>query len=264
MFLRSVALCLALILSMGTLIQLSTDYSEAGSKIHQKKKKKKKKKLRKYSKAWWKWYRAKLKRQRMLAARKRALRARQARLAMANANKKPTVSYNKTTASSVFYLPTGESAPRGWRPAGSNGKETQFFVDDENGRLLGMASVSLVGPASTQNENSWGRNKTLAGVSLSALRRIVIDRMMREQGWIVNDYQKEIAGRRVFVVVAQSSTSDGRQLQRLFYFTEVDGKIYNLATNSSPEMADKIAEQSERFLAAFGKNKRSGESAELR
>jgi len=254
MFLRAAALSLALLLSLGTLIQLSTDYSETVSKINQKKKKKKKK-IRKYSKSWWKWYRVKLKRQRILASYKRALRTRQTRLAVANTNKKPTVSYNKSSPLSVFYLPTGKPGPRGWHTAGSNGRETQFFINDENGRFLGTVSVSLVGTASTQNENSWGRNKTLAGVSLSALRRIVIDRMMREQGWIVNDYQKEIAGKRVFVVVAQATTSDGKLFHRLFYFTEMDGKIYNLVTNSSPEIADKIATQCEQFLEWWNSTK---------
>lgn len=263
MLLRSVALCLVLILSMGTLIQLSTIYSEAGPKTYQKKKKKKKKKLKKYSKAWWKWYRAKLKRQRMLAARKRALRARQAQLA--NRRKSSNKSYeNPKPSVTASYLPTGEPAPRGWRPAGANAGEVRFFVEDENGRFLGMASISMVGPAQPQNEMNWGRSKTLAGVSLSALRRVVIDKMMREQGWIVNDYQKEVGGRKVFVVVAQSPSPDGRQLQRLFYFTEVDGKIYNLAANASTDTADKIAEQTERLLASIGKSGKSVERAELR
>lgn len=262
MLVRSIALCLALVLSMGALIQFSTDYSEAGQRVYQKKKKKKK--LKKYSKAWWRWYRAKLKRQRILAARKRALKARQIQLARMRGQNKPAIPAETRLQPSFAYLPTGEPIPRGWRPAGSNGREFQFFVDDERGQFLGMATVSLIGPATPQNENSWGRNKTLAGVGFSALRRVVIDKMMREQGWIVNDYQKEIGGRKVFVVVAQSPSSNGRALHRLFYFTEVDGKIYSLATNASSETAEKIAEQTERVLASFGKSIRSSERAELR
>ncbi|MCS6874424.1 MAG: hypothetical protein N2Z23_03305 [Pyrinomonadaceae bacterium] len=263
MLLRSVALSLALILSMGTLIQFSTDYSEAGPKVYQKKKKKKKK-LRKYSKAWWKWYRAKLKRQQILAARKKALKARQARLARLKNSYRPGKPVETKAQLTFAYLPTGDPIPRGWRPAGSNSKEVQFFVDDEGGKFLGLASISLIGPAAPQNENMWGKNKSLSGVSLSALRRVVIDKMMREQGWVVNDYQKEVGGRRVFVVVAQSPGPDGKTLQRLFYFTEVDGKIYSLATNASSETADKIAEQTEKVLASFGRGFRSNERAELR
>src|SRR5215218_2326270 len=75
--LRAIALSLALMLSLGAIIPLATNHSEAGAKYH----KKKKKKLKKYSKAWWKWYRAKQRRQKALATRKRALRLRQIRLA---------------------------------------------------------------------------------------------------------------------------------------------------------------------------------------
>ncbi len=260
MLLRSIALCLALILSMGTLVQFSSIYSEAGSKTYQKKKKKK---VKKYSKAWWKWYRAKLRREKILAARKRNLKARQARLAR-NRNLRAQPSKSSKVFTTVSALPTGDPVPRGWQPVENNAGEIKFLVEDDNGRLLGTASISMVGFASSQNEMSWGRNKTLAGVSFSALRRIVIDKMMREQGWIVNDYQKEIGGRKVFVVVAQTPSPNGSQLQRLFYFTEVDGRIYNLATNTSTDMVDRIAEQTERVISSFGKSGRSVERAGLR
>ncbi|GIU81224.1 MAG: hypothetical protein D6687_09910 [Acidobacteria bacterium] len=266
MLLRAIILSLALLVSMGSVISLTTEFAEAGPKKGYYKKKKKKKKVKKYSKAWWKWYKQKQKRQRQLALRKKALKARQAKLA--KARKQRTVAKvssgtinSKSTPTNFAVvpqlLPNGDPLPRGWqRTVSSNNNEIVYIVGDETGSNFGTASFTLVGFA--KPENGWKRNKTLAGVELSALRRIVIDRMMREQGWIVNDYQKEINGRKVFVVVAQSENSKGASFSRMFYFTEVDGKIYQLATTSPLETSDKIAEATEKVLANFGRSERAG------
>jgi hypothetical protein len=103
----------------------------------------------------------------------------------------------------------------------------RFNVED-NGSQIGSAAISVVGPASSENA---GHNKTVGGVPQASLRRTVIDRMVRENGWVVNDYQKEVGGKKVYVVVAQ--TQDGGTMQnRMFYFTEVEGRIYSVATNA--------------------------------
>ena len=81
MLLRAIALSLALIIGVGTLIPLATEYTEAGPRKSKKYKKKKSKKIRKYSKQWWKLYRLRQKRKKEMLARKRALRLRQIRLA---------------------------------------------------------------------------------------------------------------------------------------------------------------------------------------
>ena len=93
-----------------------------------------------------------------------------------------------------------------------------------------------------------GRNKTVGGVPTTSLRREVIDRMIRENGWVVNDYQKEIGGQQVYVVVAQSQATNGRVQSRMFYFTEVDGRIYSVATNSPVDAAERLAEESEKVI----------------
>jgi hypothetical protein len=72
--------------------------------------------------------------------------------------------------------------------------------------------------------------------------------MIRENGWVVNDYQKEIGGKSVYVVVAQSQASSGRVQSRMFYFTEADGRIYSVSTNSSTDSAERIAEESEKVI----------------
>jgi hypothetical protein len=119
-------------------------------------------------------------------------------------------------------------------------------VDNSAGDQVGSASISVVGPA--VGESAGGRNKMVGGVATTALRREVIDRMIRENGWVVNDYQKEISGQQVYVVVAQSQAKNGGVQSRMFYFTEVDGKIYNVATNSPVQESERLAEESEKVI----------------
>ena len=88
----------------------------------------------------------------------------------------------------------------------------------------------------------------MGGVSTSSLRRDVIDRMIRENGWVVNDYQKDIAVQSVYVVVAQSQSRTGSLQSRMFYFTEVDGKVYSVATNSPVVEQERLAEESEKVI----------------
>lgn len=271
MLFRAIALSLALMFSMGTIISLTTNYSEAGPR-HTKKKKKK---LKKYSKAWWKWYRAKQRRQKALAARKRAMRLRQIQLAKLRASGEdaPTVAKNNDGKSfkkvevkddSTAVLPTGETAPRGWKRNQTTPGELQFRVDDESGRNIGSASLSVVGPAQGADSGA-GKQKTLGGVQTSALRRTVIDRMMREQGWVVNDFQKEVGGKKVYVVVAQSPGAGGRVQSRIFYFTESEGRIYSLATNAPDDSSERIAQESEKVINSLQRRStRPVQQAELR
>jgi hypothetical protein len=247
MLFRAIALTLALLIGIGTIIPLGTDSAEAGPRTS--KRYKKQKRYKKYSKRWWRQYRARMKRKRALQARRRAMRLRQLRLARKRghvrrrarpviaAKQKPTITDN-----SVAMLPSGQAAPTGWKRSASTSGEVNFSVDNGNG----SAAISVVGPA-TGDTVDTGRNRTVGGVPTNALRREVINRMIRENGWVVNDYQKTIGGRSVYVVVAQSQNG-GRVQSRMFYFTEADGRIYSVATNSAAEAADRIAEESEKVI----------------
>jgi hypothetical protein len=251
MITRAIALSLALLIGIGTIVPLATEYAEAGPK--QKRKQRKAKKYKKYSRAWWRQYRARMKRKKAMQARKRALRLRRMRLARtavkARANgEKPTVAkMKKTTSSSAAVLPSGDPAPAGWRPAQTSPAELQFRVDNSAGDQVGSASISVVGPA-MGDSSSFNRTKSVGGVATTALRRDVIDRMIRENGWVVNDYQKEISGQQVYVVVAQSQAKNGALQSRMFYFTEVDGKIYSVSTNSPAQEQERLAEESEKVI----------------
>ncbi len=252
MIVRSIALSLALLVGIGTIVPLATEFAEAGPKT--KRKKRHAKKYKKYSRAWWRQYRARMKRKKAMQARKRTLRLKRLRLARAAAksrsNKaKPSVAKVKKNSSptSAAVLPSGDPAPAGWRNAQSSPSELQFRVDDSSGMQVGSASISVVGPAMGDASN-YGRGKSVGGVATTALRRDVIDRMIRENGWVVNDYQKEISGQQVYVVVAQSQAKNGSVQSRVFYFTEVDGKIYSVSTNSPVQEQERLAEESEKVI----------------
>ncbi len=259
---RAIALSLALLLGIGIIVPLATDYAEAGAKKNRKYAKKKKK-VKKYSKKWWRQYRARMKRQRALQARKRALRLRQLRLArMRQQNSDtPTVKNSKQAVqkqvredNSPALLPSGDTAPRTWKKSQSTQAELQFNVADENGSQLGQASISVVGPTMGADDNS-AKTKTVGGVPTVSLRRNVIDRMIKENGWVVNDYQKEIGGKKVYVVVAQSEGAGGRIQSRVFYFAESDGRIYSVATNSPTDSSEKIAAESEKVINSLVRNR---------
>jgi hypothetical protein len=252
MLIRAIVLSLALLIGIGAIVPLATENAEAGPRKNRKYKKKHRK-YKKYSKGWWRQYNKRKKRQRALAARKRMLRLRQLRLAKArkaaqsgNAKRAQTAKTKAVEEKSPAVLPTGEAAPKGWTRGQNSTSEIQFKVDDGRGGQIGSAAISVVGPAMNV-EGYSAKNKSIGGVPTTSLRRTVIDQMVRENGWVVNDYQKEVSGSKVYVVVAQSQVGGSLQ-SRMFYFTEADGRIYSVATNSQTDNAERLAEESEKVI----------------
>lgn len=252
MVIRAIALSLALLFGIGTTVHIATESVEAGKRKKKQYKKKSRnwKGVKKYSKRWWALYRAQERRKKVLAKRRRALRLRQVRLARVRGEQteRPDVAKavkqtSEPAKQTVAMLPSGQVAPAGWQSGSQTGSEVQFSVD--GGR--GTAAITVVGPASGETVDT-GRNRSVGGVPTSALRREVINRMIRENGWVVNDFQKDVGNKKVYVVVAQSQGAGGRLNSRTFYFTEVDGRIYSLSTNTSVDSADRIAEESEKVL----------------
>ncbi len=262
--LRAIGLSLALLIGLGVAIPLSTEYTDA--KVQQKAKKKKRswKGVKKYSTRWWQLYRAQERRKKLRAKQKRQLRVRQLVLARA-VNENQTVDTKKNVASksaqkptvadsTPAMLPSGDAAPKGWKSGAVSSSELQYRVDDDNGAQIGSASISVIGPAMGA-DNNGGRNKTVGGVPVVSLRSAVIDRMIKENGWVVNDYQKEIGGKKVYVVVAQSE-SGGAVQSRMFYFTEVDGRIYSVATSAPNGSSERIVQESEKVIDSLQRRKR--------
>jgi len=261
---RAIALSLALLIGIGAIIPLATQQTEAGPRKHRKHHRH----YKKYSKKWWRAYHRRMKRKRALRARKRALRLRQLRLARQRAAEKgnnavaskPVVKNRKADGSTAA-LPSGAPAPNGWSSSKASPAELQFRVNNSAGDQVGSAAISVVGPA--MSSGAEGSRKGVGGISTSTLRRDVIDRMIKENGWVVNDYQKDIAGQSVYVVVAQSQSRNGAVQSRIFYFTEVDGRIYSVATNSPVLEAERLAEESEKVINSLKSRVRPGQRASM-
>ncbi len=256
---RAIILSLVLVIGLATIIPIATEYAEAGSKRKYKKKRykkryrgkrksvRRKKRVKRYSKRWWKAYRVRKKKRQAIAKRKRNLRLRQIRLARRN-NTVNRERYAATDAPAspvkkAAVLPTGEKAPANWTNAQSTRSEARFDVADGNG----SASISVVGPA-VGEDSDRPRNKAIGGVPVTSLRRTIIDKMISENGWVVNDYQKQVGGKTVYVVVAQSEANGGKVQSHLYYFTQVDGRIYNVAASAPKDSSEQIAAESEKVI----------------
>jgi hypothetical protein len=247
-------------IGLGAIIPLATETTEAGPRKHRKYKSHHKH-YKKYSKGWWRQYHARQRRKRALAAQLRALRLRQLRLAKTGAasdtgavTKGVKSAPVKPADQTVALLPSGEAAPQSWKRSSTTPGELQFRVDNSSGAQIGSAAISVVGPAMGETADR-GRTQFVGGVPTTSLRRDVINRMVRENGWVVNDYQKDIGGKKVYVVVAQSQAGGGRVQSRMFYFTEVDGRIYSIATNTTSGDAERLAEESEKVLNSLARTR---------
>jgi hypothetical protein len=154
----------------------------------------------------------------------------------------------------VSQLPFDFAPPHTWTPARkTRAGSAAFSVTTPDGHSAGMAVVAPVAlsPEEVAAAPATGKTKAVGGLSLTALRRKVIDRMVAEGGWVTNDFVQEIHGRRVFVVLAQTGTPGAPTQTWAFYFTEVDGRVYSLATNAPVEYAAPIGAGVEQFLASL-------------
>lgn len=151
-------------------------------------------------------------------------------------------------------LPFQLSLPHAWTGGRktANG-ETVFNVRTPDGRAAGTAVIATVkmSEADAAFAALTPKVKTVGGMSLTALRRTVIDRMVAEGGWVTNDLVREIQGRRVFVVLAQTGAPGAPTQSWSFYFTEIDGRVYSLATNAPVEFAAPVAASSEQVMASL-------------
>jgi hypothetical protein len=96
------------------------------------------------------------------------------------------------------------------------------------------------------------QKKMLAGVPVADLKRIVIDKMVINGGWVVNDFVREVKGSRVFVVTARTP-KDALTPEKAwtFYFTEAGGRVYGLTTEAPVEYADRMTTEAERFIESL-------------
>jgi hypothetical protein len=210
--LRKITLSLLLLVSLGIMLPL------AGSLAHglrQSIEMNSSVQHRHHSKAWWRRHRARVRKRRAAA------------LARRNATSGAHAAGDSELSSTATNLTAG---------------------------LPGTMAVSVVA-LSRPNPTfltSREEKRLLAGVAVSDLRRIVIDKMMVSGGWVTNDFVREVDGSRVFVVTAQTpkdATSPEKAWN--FYFTEVDGRIYGLTTNAAAGSTERMATEAERYLGTL-------------
>lgn len=190
---------------------------------------------RRHSRRWWRRHRR---------LRRAALAHRQSSLAT------QVPQLNKPVAGAN---PVLSQLPNGWNalPASANGelrfKATAPGTSDQ--AALAVVAMSQPNPSYLAPKE---RKQMLAGVSFSELRRIVIDKMIASGGWVNNDYEREVAGHRVFIVTAQTP-GDGRSQDKVWnsYFTEVNGRIYSLTTEASLQSSERMAAEAEKFIASL-------------
>ena len=247
------------------------------------------KRMRKHSRAWWRRHRALMRARRARAAERRRLAlanregagqaprvntslltfnanagtpavvtpAAAAALAPNPALKEAALATTPARATLVRtsgLLPFNFTPPHNWSAArkGRAGSAV-FAVTTPDGRGSGTAVVAPVSlPAAALEGLTVGpKTKAVGGFPVAALRRTVIDRMVAEGGWVTNDFVQEMNGRRVFVVLAQTGAPGAPAQSWAFYFTEIDGRVYSLATTGPVEFAAPLAAGSEQFMASL-------------
>lgn len=190
---------------------------------------------RKYTARWWHTYREQKREEEALAKRKAAMAARREALQRQHA------------ASDAYgFVEQAEAQPT------ESGLETltQMVMNSD-----GTVSLVEVGPAIGETMNV-GRRSLLGGISTTALRRTVIDQMIRENGWVENDFQKQVDGKTVYVVVAKAPDAKNGVRLKTFYFTEAKGKIYRVSASAPKDAPEQAAEKSEEMIKTLDGSKK--------
>ena len=233
--LRTFALSLLVLVSVVVMLPFASSTAHGlrqGSASQQQRR------YRRHSRAWWRRHRARLRMRRAAALAHRS---------------SPLGSglVNSTVTEAALSLP---KLPAGWNSVRLvNGGELKFRTEG-SATIPGQGTLAVVArsrpnPAFlTQRE----QRTMLSGVSFTDLRRIAIDKMINAGGWVINDYERQVNGARVFVVIAQTP-SDGRSPEKAwnFYFAEVDGKIYGLTLNTPLEFSNKLTVEGEKFVSSL-------------
>lgn len=254
---RATALFLLLLISMSVVLPLTVSLADpakpAAMRSH-----------RRHSRTWWRKHRARMRRLRAMRAHRRALAAKATLSSLLDSNDRTNIAGNTNSVSAL--APAGASAnaaPAQWRLAVpqdyhfmTGGGEMRFRAFAPDGKPAGQAALSMMN-LNTRNVEMLSlkeQRRMLGGVPFTELRGTVINKMVGANGWVVNDLERSIGGRRVYIVIAQTGASeDGHTPAQswVFYFTEVDRRIYNLVTNVPTQFSDQMDAESERLLSSF-------------
>lgn len=237
--LRTVTLSLLMVISVGVMLPFASSTAHGirqGSVSHHHRR------HRRHSRAWWRRHRASLRLRRAAV------------MAHRNAPLSPAISMPATlvapaTPSAALPLPSVT-----WeKPVIANNGEVIFKTANKSAApsqaTLAVVARSRPNPAYLTKREE---RTMLAGVSFADLRRTVIEKMINAGGWVINDYERDVNGARVFVVVAQTP-SEGRSPEKAwnFYFAEIDGKIYSLSLNTPLQYSSQLAAEGEKFISSL-------------
>lgn len=250
---RTILLFTTLIVFAAASLPFGPIFAEGG-KHHKHKRHYKRKHWRRWRRAAW------LRRHRAAWAKRRATLLNQrgnATLASTPATDRHVQA--RTSSAPAAAVPAGLynlMLPQGWTRTTASAGTTEFAIADNAGKKVGSAKLSKMGLPRVNATSALKSSQTLGSVSFTSMKRVIIDRMMAENGWVINDMERNIGGQKAYVVVAQTTDDKNPSAQPkswFFYFTEINGQIHSLAINASAEYADKIAGQSEQVLASFTK-----------
>ncbi|HKS08517.1 MAG TPA: hypothetical protein VJS13_03155 [Pyrinomonadaceae bacterium] len=242
--LRTIAIALILVLSVGVMLP----FSNSAHGVRQSVQVSKKRHYRYRSRAWWRRYRARLRQKRAAAAQLAAHRNQMLSLpknipvgdlsavggpsvpvlpetslgvstlpappAYATPVAKPAVAANTqpivVTAESQPVAATANVQAAHANPVSQTRPRVvgnlNAAVKSPVAKLPGQMSLSVVA-LSRPNPvflTSREEKSMLAGLPVADLRRIVIDKMVAAGGWVTNDFIHEVNGKRMFVVMART------------------------------------------------------------
>lgn len=248
---------------------------------------------RRHSRAWWRRHRAAVRRRRAMMARQARRRALNTQGRLPGARNNPAVNAAAahallTPALAPLALPAfpvqpaanmpalavnvaapalpyvaapapprkvvAPQWPSAWRNLSNAAGELRFSVRGADEHNAGMVAWTRVAAADT---SALAPTKSISGVAYTELRHKVINKMLAEGGWVVNDMTRDLGGRRTFIVVAESAQADGAHTSWVFYFTEFNGQVYGLTTSARVNDAPALAADAEQFVGALNSRARA-------
>ena len=263
--LRTIAISLILVLSVGVMLPFTNEAHGVRQTVQVGSQKRH---YRHRSRAWWRRYRARLRQRRLAAelAHRKTLLTLPSNITVGDLSglsgpalpSLPTTNAETTTLpppEMVASVPAVSAVSNGeTRPRVVNSNHPAFKPSVEAPKLPGQMNLAVVALSRPNPAflTSREEKKMLAGVAVADLRRMVIDKMVSSGGWVVNDFVREINGRRVFVVTARTP-KDALTPEKAwtFYFTEAGGRIYGLTTDAPVEQADRMTVEAERFIESL-------------
>ena len=271
--LRTIAISLILLLSVGVMLPFSNSAHGVRQSTQVGRRS-----ARYHSRAWWRRYRARMRKKRAAALELAHRKAMLSQLQNIPVNEMtisnlPTLTNNLTVSNvpvsavapvmtaSVSAVPAStenasevESSTKNMssvKTASANASDAKQPLKSVSQKLPGQMNISVVALSRPNPVFLTAReeSKMLAGTPVADLRRIVIDKMVVAGGWVINDFVREINGSRVFVVTARTPRdADSPEKAWTFYFTEADGRIYGLTTDTPLDSAERMSNEAERFI----------------